>query len=127
MPQEYISGRFMSRYSGSVRQSPPQSANRGPWVGWAWCGAAPTGLKDACGAAGRSFGSLTPGPLRPLPSGTAVRPMACPPQRPPHPHDTNDYETEAEVDRFRTATGTHAVRSVGVVRVLPGGRGWWSR
>jgi hypothetical protein len=70
-------------------------------AGRARYGAAPHGLKDAFGAAARSAsGSLTPGPLRPLPGGTVVRPVACPPQRPPR-------------DRAHTGSTRTGIRVVG--------------
>jgi hypothetical protein len=80
IPREYARVHLGPFPSAQVRHSPDRSA----FAGRARSGAAPHGLKDAFGAAARSAsGSLTPGPLRPLPGGTAVRPVACPPQRPP--------------------------------------------
>jgi len=82
MPSEYVDCFGDAIKSDGIRQRPGKCSGGGR----AGCGAAPRGVKDAFGAAARSAsGSWTPGPLRPLPPGTAVRPVACPPQRPPTP------------------------------------------
>jgi len=82
MSSEYVDCFGDAIKSDGIRQRPGRCSGGGR----AGCVAAPHGVKDAFGAAARSAsGSLTPGPLRPLPTGTAVRPVACPPQRPPTP------------------------------------------
>jgi hypothetical protein len=112
-------------------------------AGRARSGAAPHGLKDAFGAAARSAsGSLTPGPLRPLPSGTAVRPVACPPQRPPRTRaKTGSTSTGIRVvggrnpgrDFTRTDAPRQAHGAVAPARTtadrtarIGGGMWWWS-
>lgn len=82
------------------------------WARRAVCGPAPAGLKAAFGAATRSCGALTPGPLRALKSGAAVRPVACPAQRPPRPTTTTTgHPRRPDRGGTRVDDGTRFTRS----------------
>jgi hypothetical protein len=134
MPPEYAGVHFCSSPSVTVRVVSAESAG----AGRARYGAAPHGLKDAFGAAARSAsGSLTPGPLRPLPPGTAVRPVACPAQRPPRDRAAATRSSTfaarsgpsgiADSPRGFTRSGA-AAWSLGGLRPARGAwlGGWWS-
>ena len=90
------------------------------WARRAVCGPAPTGLKAACGAAARPFRALTPGPLRALKAGTAVRPVACPTQCPPRPTAaTTGHLVSLDRARDHAWTGAGFTRAAAPLTSLP--------